>query len=47
MIIIGEKEKESGTVSLRKKSGGDIRGIELKELVSMIKENMDERKTSF
>ncbi len=47
MIIIGEKEKESGTISLRKKSGGDIRDIKLEELICMIKENIDERKTSF
>lgn len=47
MIIIGEKEKESGTVSLRKKSGGDIRDIRLEELIRMISENIAERKTSF
>jgi threonyl-tRNA synthetase len=47
MIIIGEKEKEAGTVSLRKKSGGDIRDIRLEELICMISENIAERKTSF
>ena len=47
MIIIGEKEKEAGTVSLRKKSGGNIRDIRLEELICMISENIAERKTSF
>jgi len=47
MIIIGEKEKKSGTVSLRKKSGGDLRNIELKNLIEILKENIKGRKTSF
>ena len=47
MVIIGEKEKETGSISLRKKSGGDLRGIELKDFIFMIKENIEERKTSF
>ncbi|MDD3520098.1 MAG: threonine--tRNA ligase [Actinomycetota bacterium] len=47
MIIIGEKEKESGTISLRKKSGGDLRGIELKELIYMIEDNINKKETSF
>ena len=36
MLIIGAKEAEQGTVSVRTRSGGDIGGRSLEELKSML-----------
>ena len=45
MIIIGEKEQESETVTIRKKTGGDIKNIKIEEFLSILKENIENKKT--
>ena len=47
MIIIGEKEEQENTVSVRKKSGGDIKDINIEELIKILKENVENKKTNF
>ncbi|MCE5330060.1 threonine--tRNA ligase [bacterium] len=46
MVVIGEKEQESDTVTVRKKAGGDIKNISINEFLSVLKENIENRKTS-
>ena len=45
MIVIGEKEVDSNTVTIRKKTGGDIKNISIEEFISILKENIQNRKT--
>jgi len=45
MLVLGEKETESETVTVRKKTGGDIKNISIEEFISILKENTDQRKT--
>ena len=45
MVVLGEKETESETVTVRKKAGGDIKNIRIEEFISILRENIDERKT--
>ena len=35
MMIVGEKEKESGTVSLRKRDAGDMGAVSLSTFLEM------------
>ncbi|MCL6087754.1 MAG: threonine--tRNA ligase [Actinobacteria bacterium] len=46
MIVIGEKEQQSETVTIRKKAGGDIKNISIKEFLNIFKENVENKKTS-
>ncbi len=38
MLIIGEQEEQTGTVTVRKKSGGDIKNIDPVEFIKLLKE---------
>ncbi|MDD5658516.1 MAG: threonine--tRNA ligase [Actinomycetota bacterium] len=45
MIVIGEKEQESDTITVRKKAGGDIKNISIDEFLKLLKENVKNKKT--
>jgi threonyl-tRNA synthetase len=45
MVVIGEKEVESNTVTIRKKTGGDIKNISIEEFIDILKENIEGKKT--
>ncbi|MCX6347482.1 MAG: threonine--tRNA ligase, partial [Actinobacteria bacterium] len=45
MVVIGEKEVDSNTVTIRKKTGGDIKNISIEEFKNILKENILNRKT--
>ncbi|MHB1252814.1 MAG: threonine--tRNA ligase [Candidatus Humimicrobiaceae bacterium] len=45
MVVIGEKEVQSNTVTIRKKTGGDIKNISIEEFLNILKENIEGRKT--
>ena len=45
MVVIGEKEVQSNTVTIRKKSGGDIKNISIEEFTGILKENIVGKKT--
>ena len=38
MLIIGEQEEQTDTVTIRKKTGGDIRNIGFPEFIQLLKE---------
>lgn len=46
MVVIGEKEQESCTITIRKKTGGDIKNISIEEFIKILKENVENKKTS-
>ena len=43
MLIVGDKEKEAGTVSLRARKEGDIGAIKIEEFIKRIKEEIKNR----
>jgi len=45
MVVIGEKEVDSNTVTIRKKTGGDIKNISIEEFTGILKENIEDKKT--
>jgi threonyl-tRNA synthetase len=45
MVVIGENEVDSNTVTIRKKTGGDIKNISVEEFIGILKENIQNRKT--
>ncbi|MHB1376749.1 MAG: threonine--tRNA ligase, partial [Candidatus Humimicrobiaceae bacterium] len=45
MVVIGEKEVDSNTVTIRKKTGGDIKNISIEEFMNILEENIHNRKT--
>ena len=47
MIILGEKEAESETVSLRKHTEGDLGSFSIKNVSDMIKKEVKNSLTSF
>ena len=44
MLICGEKEQEAGTVSVRARTGGDLGGMKVAELVERLRMERDERR---
>ena len=46
MLIIGDKEKEAGTVSLRARKEGDLGAVKIEEFVERIKEEINNRQIS-
>lgn len=44
MIIIGQKEEETGTITVRRKNGEDIREIKLADFISMTKDIIKNKK---
>ncbi len=47
MIIIGQKELESGTVSIRKRDAGDLGSIEIGEFIAALKKEMEVENESY
>ncbi len=43
MLVVGEKEASSGTVSLRKRTGGDQGSVSVDELLSMVRQQVSLR----
>ena len=43
MLIIGDKEKEEGTVSVRMREKGDIGSMSLQEFADRVKKEADEK----
>ncbi len=44
MVIMGEKEKESGQISVRSKKEGDLGAMKLKDFLKKIKKEIDSKK---
>ncbi len=44
MLIVGEKEIETNTVSVRSRSKGDIGAIDIKEFIAKIKQEIEEKR---
>ena len=47
MVIVGEKEEENGTVSVRKHGEGDIGTFTIEEFISLIKEEVQKTQIQF
>ncbi|MDD2651330.1 MAG: His/Gly/Thr/Pro-type tRNA ligase C-terminal domain-containing protein [Candidatus Cloacimonetes bacterium] len=43
ILIIGEKEEDSNTVSLRRHTKGDLGSKEINEVINMMKEDIDSK----
>jgi threonyl-tRNA synthetase len=43
MLIVGEKEAEAGTVSVRKRHQGDLGSIPLNDLIHSLQEEINKR----
>ena len=43
MLIIGEKEAESGTVAVRQRHGGDLGAMSLEDFIARMQKNIDEK----
>jgi threonyl-tRNA synthetase len=46
MIIVGEKEKESGKISVRTREGRDIHDVEVEEFITKITGEINSRSIS-
>ena len=44
MIIIGKNEEKTGTITIRKKIGGDIKEIKLADFIHEIKDVLENKK---
>jgi threonyl-tRNA synthetase len=47
MLIVGEKEASSGSVSLRKRTGGDQGSLSIEEVIAMARELVSSRALTF
>jgi len=47
MVVVGENEKKTGTVTIRKKTGGNIREIKLKDFEKELKRVVDNREIKY
>ena len=45
MVVIGEQEVQSNTVTIRKKTGGDLKNISIREFMEILRENIESKKT--
>ena len=43
MLVLGEKERENGTVSVRNRKKGDIGSMSVDELVAKLLKEIDEK----
>ena len=43
MLIVGEKEAESGTVAVRQRHGGDLGAMSLEDFIARMQKNIDEK----
>ncbi|QAV32507.1 threonyl-tRNA synthetase [Fervidobacterium changbaicum] len=46
MIIVGEKEKESGKISIRTREGKDIHDVDVEEFIAKVKDEITSRRIS-
>ena len=44
MFIVGEKESEAGTVSLRRRFLGDLGNIKLADIISVLKDEITNKR---
>jgi threonyl-tRNA synthetase len=47
MVIIGEKEEESSTITIRKKTGGEIREVKIPDFLKAFKDIVNNRKIKY
>ncbi len=47
MVIIGEKEEKSGTITIRKKTGGEIREVKIPDFLKTFKDIVNNRKIKY
>ncbi|MCJ7666195.1 MAG: threonine--tRNA ligase [Actinobacteria bacterium] len=47
MVIVGDKEERSGTITVRKKIGEEIREIKIPDFIKIFKDIVDNRKTEY
>ena len=47
MVVIGEKEEESGTITVRKKTGGEIREVKITDFLKVFKDIVNNRKIKY
>ncbi|MEE0204309.1 MAG: His/Gly/Thr/Pro-type tRNA ligase C-terminal domain-containing protein, partial [Oscillospiraceae bacterium] len=45
MLVVGDKEAEAGTVSVRTRNGGDMGAMELDAFIAQIQEEIATKKT--
>ncbi len=43
MLIVGEKEAESGTVAVRQRHGGDLGAMTLDDFIARMQKDIDEK----
>ena len=43
MLIVGEKEAESGTVAVRQRHGGDLGAMSLEDFIARMQKDIDEK----
>ena len=44
MLVVGDKEEEAKTVSVRKRGEGEIGQVSIDDFISTIKEDIDKKK---
>ncbi|MCK5567492.1 MAG: threonine--tRNA ligase, partial [Actinomycetia bacterium] len=47
MVVVGDKEERSGTITVRKKTGGEIREVKIPDFIKIFKDIVDNRKTGY
>jgi len=47
MVIVGKNEKDTGTITIRKKTGGDIKEIKLSDFISELKDVIKNKKNIY
>ncbi|TET51474.1 MAG: threonine--tRNA ligase, partial [Actinomycetota bacterium] len=47
MVVVGDKEEKTGTITIRKKTGGEIREIKIPDFIKIFKDIVDNRKTQY
>ena len=47
MVVIGEKEEKSGTITVRKKTGGEIREAKIIDFLKVFKDIVNNRKIKY
>jgi threonyl-tRNA synthetase len=47
MVVVGDKEERSGTITVRKKTGGEIREVKIPDFIKIFKDIVDNRKTQY
>lgn len=47
MIIVGKNEKDTGTITVRKKTGGDMKEIKLSDFISELKDVIENKKNIY